>query len=86
MGGIIQAECDCGFYIGSMQLGGGMMNHETSCSFPNYCKDCKEFFIANMYDESIICDSCHSQNTVPYDHKDVIKEMDGMRFLGIHQA
>ncbi len=80
MGQMIRAKCNCGFQTDVMYLGGGMMNHTVSCIFPNYCKDCKSLFEANMYDKKIICNKCGSTNTVPYNNSQVVKSLDDTVF------
>ena len=73
MGAIVSAKCKCGFKIHSMYLGGGMNNYLVSSQFPNYCKSCKTLFIANMFDEQIVCSNCNSNDTVTYNHPSVVK-------------
>ena len=80
MGTIITAKCNCGFDTGEMYLGGGMVSHTRVNAFPNYCKDCKSLFVANMYNETIICNKCKSSNTVPYNNADVVKNLDEISF------
>ena len=80
MGTMIVATCDCGFKTDTMYLGGGMCNHTTMSNFPNYCKNCKSLFEANMYDDTIICTNCRSANIVRYDNPYVVKNLDELIF------
>ena len=80
MGSIVKAVCECGFKTEDMCLGGGMSNFTTVCSFPNYCKSCKSFFIANMFDEKIICVNCKSEETLPYNDKSLVKDLSRTSF------
>lgn len=75
MGTIIKASCECGYETNNMYLGGGMTNHTTVSMFPNYCKDCKSLFQANMFDENIVCQQCRSIDTVPYNNPSLVKDL-----------
>jgi len=80
MGTTIKAICECGFETRDMYLGGGMSNHTTMCSFSNYCKSCKSFFLANMFNDKIICPECKSEETVPYNDPRLVKELSKTSF------
>lgn len=80
MGSKVVAECECGFKTPKMKLGGGMYCHTTVNDFPNYCKNCKSLFVANMYDEIIVCINCKSSDTVPYNNTFVVKNLDKTSF------
>jgi Zn finger protein HypA/HybF involved in hydrogenase expression len=66
MGSSVKAKCPCGFKAESM-IGGGMLDHLTTCLFPCLCETCKDMVTANLYDEKITCPECNSPGVIPYD-------------------
>lgn len=81
MGTKVIAECKCGFITQKMRLGGGMYCYTTVNTFPNYCKNCNTLFLANMFDEKIICKNCRSCETVPYNNPYVAKDLNKASFI-----
>jgi len=81
MGTCMRATCGCGFKTDKMMLlGRGLYSTSTVNIFPNYCKDCKSIFTANMHDELIFCSHCESPNTVAYNDPYVVKNLDEVAF------
>jgi hypothetical protein len=80
MGSKVIAECECGFITPKMRLGGGMYCYTTVNTFPNYCKNCSSLFLANMFDNEIVCTNCKSHEVVPYNDSYVAKGFDRTSF------
>ena len=77
MGAIILATCDCGYSSKEMFLGAGMIDHQTRCNFPMYCKNCHSLFEANLYDKKILCTECGTDKVLQYDDKSLYKNGKG---------
>ncbi|MEO7646590.1 MAG: hypothetical protein ABIT72_16005 [Burkholderiaceae bacterium] len=63
MGSMVNAACKCGFDK-TMSLGGGRRNFQTSSTFPMCCGDCKNMFLANTFDEFIVCPDCNKSDDI----------------------
>jgi len=84
MGRDVTAKCNCGYIMRDMPLGSGMIGSDKVNEFPNYCINCKSLFVANMFDEVIICVHCKSINTVPYNHSYVVKSLDDVAYTSVN--
>jgi ribosomal protein L37AE/L43A len=63
-----------------MKLRVGKYFYNTVKYITIYCKNCKSLFVANMYDEIIVCINCKSSDTVPYNNTFVVKNLDKTSF------
>lgn len=71
MGSMVLASCDCG-YSAEMPLGGGMMNFDSLCAFPAYCRDCREMHGVNLLASPVACRRCGGVDVVPYDDESLV--------------
>ncbi|MFC2172120.1 hypothetical protein ACFLU6_05750 [Acidobacteriota bacterium] len=73
MGGIVKAQCQCG-YEREMLLGGGMSNFTTHCNFPAYCRDCEDLVEVNLLQKKTSCPKCKGRDITPYDDDSMCQE------------
>jgi ribosomal protein L37AE/L43A len=71
MGSIVNAICECGFNKEKMYLGGGKRNHNSVCSFPFYCDQCKIIFTVNLYNPLTNCPDCGADSIISYEDKKI---------------
>ena len=65
----LNASCaSCG-YSASAELGGVRSNYLTCFLYPHICRDCKEIFSGNLYQEPCACPECGSANTLSYESR-----------------
>ncbi len=73
MGAMAQASCGCG-YSGSIRLGGGMLNFETVCLFPIYCRTCQTLQTTNLFESPVKCNKCDGTDVTVYDDPELLGE------------
>jgi Zn finger protein HypA/HybF involved in hydrogenase expression len=65
MGSSVIAICPCGVDE-QILIGGGMMNHETTCLFPCSCEKCHSLVETNILAKRPRCPKCGASNPIPY--------------------
>ena len=65
----LHASCAACGYTTSAELGGVRANHLTFFAYPHICRDCKEVFSGNLYEEFCSCTMCGSANTLSYESR-----------------
>ncbi len=60
MGGIIKAECECGYHTEFMG-GSGKHNFKEVCFAPALCQSCHEIIVGNYIDDKLNCEKCNSE-------------------------
>ena len=69
MSRVLNAVCrSCG-YSAESHIGGLRSNYLTFFAFPHICRDCKEVFSGNLYEEPCSCTECGSANTLSYESR-----------------
>ncbi len=63
MGSSLIARCKCGFASETFMVGGGMLNHETTCYVPGICLNCHRFVVANYLAKRPRCPKCRRKVT-----------------------
>ena len=71
MGTMASANCSCG-YARQLQLGGGMLDSETTCLFPICCRTCRAVQVANLIESPATCLECGGQDVVAYDAQELL--------------
>ncbi len=71
MGTMVKASCKCGFQE-QCDVGGGMNDYATNCSFPCLCKSCKRMVHVNMLKDPPRCPECGRADPIPYDDSRLI--------------
>lgn len=66
MGSQVIAKCDCGVEA-VIDIGSGMMDFTTRCSFPCLCESCHNVVEVNLLAKTIRCPKCRKSNPIPYD-------------------
>ena len=66
IGSEVIAKCQCGYEATSL-IGGGMMNYETTCYFPCFCKNCHNVVQVNLLSKRKRCPKCKSTKIIPCD-------------------
>lgn len=65
----LNASCTSCGYTASAELGGVRSNYLTCFLYPHICRDCKEIFSGNLYQEPCDCTECGSANTLSYESR-----------------
>ena len=65
----LHASCTSCGYKATAKLGGNRANHLTYFAYPHICRDCKEIFNGNLYQEPCACTECGSANTLSYESR-----------------
>ena len=66
----LNASCTSCGYTASAELGGVRSNYLTFFAYPHICRDCKEVFSGNLYEEPCPCTECGSESTLSYESRD----------------
>ncbi len=74
MGSTVDAKCICGFQNDNLRIGGGMMNSQSVCHFPVYCKICQSLVTANLLSKTPECSKCKSIEVLAYDNQTLRKQ------------
>ncbi len=74
MGSTVSAKCDCGYHKSNLRIGGGMMNFQSFCSFPFYCKGCQSLVTVNLLSRTPKCPECKSTEVLAYDNQGLRKQ------------
>ena len=65
----LNAVCTSCGYSASAELGGVRSTYLTCFLYPHICRDCKEIFSGNLYQEPCACTECSSANTLSYESR-----------------
>ena len=65
----LNASCTSCGYSAPAELGGVRSNFLTFFAYPHICRDCKEVFSGNLYEEPCLCSVCGSANTLSYESR-----------------
>ena len=76
-------RCQCGVDV-SILVGGGMLDFQTTCTFPCSCAGCASVVQVNLLARPLRCPSCTSTQVTPFDDPSLSRRTRGRTVTSWH--